>query len=929
VTERRLAASEAELSPVKRAILELREMRSRLARLERDANEPIAIVGLGCRFPGADGPDAYWRLLRDGVDAIGEVPADRWDAAALYDANPDTPGRMYARHGGFLDAVDRFDAPFFSVSPREAATLDPQQRLLLEVAWEALEHAGEAADRLAGSRSGVFVGICNSEYLSLIRASGSAQHVDAYLGTGNSPSVAAGRLSYTLGFQGPSLAIDTACSSSLVAVHYACESLRRNECGMALAGGVNVILLPEPTMAFCRARMLAPDGRCKTFDAAADGYVRGEGAGIVVLKRLSQALADGNRVLAVLPGSAVNQDGRTSGLTVPNGPSQESLLRDALERARVTPGAVQYVEAHGTGTSLGDPIEVHSLSAVLCDGRPADRPLVLGSAKTNIGHLEGAAGIAGLIKTVLALQHDHIPPHLHFKRLNPHIELGGRPVVVASEGRPWPAGAEPRVAGVSAFGFSGTNAHIVVADAPGAGREAPAQSGIRAHHLLLWSARTTTARARVAGRLADALERTDAPALADVAFTLAAGRSHLLTRGALVVASHAEAVAGLRALSRDEGTASGGDLDSLDPVPARLHFTSGPDDAETLRDQLGLVGVLDDFGIRPAAISWDGVGRYAAAVAAGALTGAQAMTLLESADADGPGESVLRATRFSMPHTLLLGADGHGVSLDHLQERGFWQPGNGLDTGNRVPGEKVVLVAGAGPSPAGVDGERLVRLGAGGDDARRDVLEALGRCYLLGVAADWPAPSRAMGGRRVALPTYPFERERHWVEGSPRVSGDLQPTAPQPPGIPDDPDAPARVARIRTALAAEREDLLVGLVRERVAAVLRQQQADAIDRRHRLVDLGLDSLMAVELRNRLEAALLLRGRLPATLVFDYPSIDAIAGCLDGMLVESAVPPAASGQTHAGTAADQEAVARIAEMSEEDVEALLIERLGSL
>jgi acyl transferase domain-containing protein len=339
----------AALSPLKRAFLALEDAQSRLAAMERAAREPIAVIGLGCRVPGG-GNDAtsFWNLMRDGVDAIGPVPAERWDADALYDPDPETPGRIATRSGGFIGAVDRFDAGFFGIAPREAQGMDPQQRLLLEVSWEALEHAGQAPDRLEGSRTGVYVGMCSSDYAYMQLMSEDRTLLDAHFTSGIAHSIVSGRLSYLLGLQGPSLTLDTACSSSLVAVHLACQALRTGDCRMALAGGVNLILSPDLYIALSHSRMLAPDGRCKTFDAAADGFARGEGCGMVVLKRLSDAQADGDRVLAVIRGSAVNQDGPSSGLTAPNGPAQEAVIREALAHAGVTPGEVGYVEAHGS-----------------------------------------------------------------------------------------------------------------------------------------------------------------------------------------------------------------------------------------------------------------------------------------------------------------------------------------------------------------------------------------------------------------------------------------------------------------------------------------------------------------------------------------------------------------------------------------------------
>jgi thioester reductase-like protein len=423
-----------------------------------DGAGAVAIVGIGCRFPGgADDPERFWQLLHDGVDAVRPVPADRWDADAYYDPRPDAPGKMTTRWGGFVDDVDHFDAAFFGITPREAAGMDPQQRFLLQVAWEALEHAGIDPRSLNESSTGVFIGICNNDSLRRV----TAESIDAYTSTGNAFSVAAGRLSYLLGLQGPSLAIDTACSSSLVAVHLACRSLRQGECRLALAGGVNLILSPLPSIALSKLGMMASDGRCKTFDARADGFVRGEGCGVVILKRLADARADGDAVLAVIRGSAINQDGRSSGLTAPNGAAQERLLQLALADAKVPPSRVSYVEAHGTGTALGDPIEVRALQAVLGPTRNGS-PLIVGSVKTNLGHLEAAAGIAGLIKVVLALQHGEIPPHLHLQRLSPHLAAYANKLVIPTAPLAWDATDGRPIAGVSSFGFSGTNAHVLV-----------------------------------------------------------------------------------------------------------------------------------------------------------------------------------------------------------------------------------------------------------------------------------------------------------------------------------------------------------------------------------------------------------------------------------------------------------------------------------
>ena len=454
------------------------------------------------------------------------------------------PGGSLLGGARFLPDVDRFDNRFFGIAPREAIAMDPQQRLLLEAAWTALERACQAPDRLAGSPTGVFIGLCDDDYAHRLTISDpSTQPIDAYAGTRRAVA-SPGRVSYVLGLQGPNLAVDTACSSSLVAVHLACQSLRAGECRLALAGGVNLMLSPETMMLRRSSRMWLRMGRCKTFDAGADGYVRGEGCGVVVLKRLSDAQADGDRVLAVIRGSAVNQDGRSNGLTAPNGPAQEAVVRAALAGSGVSPAEVGYVEAHGTGTALGDPIEVRALAAVLGEARSPEWPLLVGSVKTNIGHTEAAAGVAGLIKVVLALQHGEIPPHLHFRVPSPHIAWDELPVRVPTEVTGWPAGPGRRVAGVSSFGFSGTNAHVVVEAAPPAPAPAAVVAG-RALQVLPLSARTGSALRVLAGRFADHLGAAPDLPLADVAFSAATGRAQLGERLAVVAGSTEQARAAL------------------------------------------------------------------------------------------------------------------------------------------------------------------------------------------------------------------------------------------------------------------------------------------------------------------------------------------------------------------------------------------------
>ncbi len=433
---------------------------SPLAAIRSTNDEPIAVVGLACRFPGAPDPTAFWRLLSEGIDAVREVPADRWNIDALYDADLSAPGKMSTRWAGFLDEVATFDAAFFGISPREAAQIDPQQRLMLELAWESLEDAGLAPHTLKDTRTGVFFGAMWMDYSRVPGAT--ADRIVQHTATGQDLSIIPARVSYTLGLLGPSIAVNTACSSSLVAVHLARQSLLRGESRLALAGGVNLLLSPESTIAMTKFGAMAPDGRSKAFDARANGYVRGEGGGVVALKRLSDAIADGDRIYCTIRGTALNNDGFSNGLTAPSPMAQEAVIRDACADARVVPAEVQYVEAHGTGTMLGDPIEAGALGAVLGKERPASRPLRIGSVKTNIGHLEAAAGVAGLIKVALSMHHRMLPPSLHFRDPNPHIHFDDLRIRVQTALETWEPEEGRRLAGVSSFGFGGTNAHVVL-----------------------------------------------------------------------------------------------------------------------------------------------------------------------------------------------------------------------------------------------------------------------------------------------------------------------------------------------------------------------------------------------------------------------------------------------------------------------------------
>ncbi|NEP11408.1 MAG: acyltransferase domain-containing protein, partial [Symploca sp. SIO2C1] len=553
----------------------LEQVHSQLETVDREKTEPIAVIGVGCRFPGnANNPDSFWHLLHEGIDAVTEIPSDRWDIDAFYDQDPEAPLKAYTRQGSFIQQVDQFDPLFFGISPREAVSLDPQQRLLLEVTWEALEHAGIVPAQLRNSKTGVYVGICTDDYTSnqiattitnmLTQSSRNGENpasVDGYTGTGNSRSMAVGRISHLLGLQGPNIQLDTACSSSLVGVHLACQSLRLKESNLALVGGVNLILSPGNTVARCKIRALAPDGRCKTFDASADGYGQGEGCGVVVLKRLSDAITDQDSILALIRGSAINHDGPSSGLTVPNKKAQKEVIQQALQNARIEPHQVSYVEAHGTGTTLGDPIELEALAAVYGKNRPSNQPLIVGSVKTNFGHLEAAAGVSALIKVVLALHHQEIPPHLHFTQPNPYIPWDKIPVTIPTSGIPWKQGKQPRMAGVSSFGMSGSNVHVVLESAPEEGnRQTPPLSPLGrestvganchsplqedclepSHHLLTLSAKTEQALEDLVSRYRNYLELHPELELADICYSANRGRSHFQYRLAVLATSTAE-----------------------------------------------------------------------------------------------------------------------------------------------------------------------------------------------------------------------------------------------------------------------------------------------------------------------------------------------------------------------------------------------------
>lgn len=782
--------------------------------LEQRQHEPIAIVGMSCRFPGSDSPEQFWQTLVEGRHCITEMYQQRWNMDALFDPDPDAPGKIYTRALGIIQDPELFDAAFFGIAPREAEDIDPQHRVLLEVCHDALQRAGYSLASINGTPTGVFVGISGQDYAHLGSRLGHPASITPWQGTGNALSAAAGRISYLLNLNGPSLAVDTACSSSLVALHLACQSLRNRESSMALAGGVHLIFNPATTIIFAKARMLSPDGACKTFDADANGYVRSEGCGVVVLKRLSDALRDRDNIVAVIRGSAMNQDGKSQGFTAPSEHAQEAVIRAALAQARLQPADVDYLEAHGTGTPLGDPIELAAANNVYSEGRV--QPLWVGACKTNIGHSEAAAGIAGVIKSALAVQHDFMPPHLHFHKPNPYVPWTQMRLQVVTEGRTFSSstsGSSARRAAVSAFGFTGTNAHVILENPPAQAFAATTASIDEAWpRLLVVAAKSSEALVQSLAALAHAIKSADSSTstddLIDLCFTQAVGRDHYRWRTCLPVSSREHLPLALQqaatCVSGEAAPALHAELcvqgAPHDWIAEAARWSVMADQLRRLRDDVqavatidieplilgetstadldgasqALLGVVTEFalaqcwmaiGLRPTRLSGDGMGLLIAATIAGVMHFRDMLQVAYTLLQRRPIAAVLNGMSLHTPRmSVVLPGSIRRIGAE-LRTADFWcqHLQKEINLGDMEKTSATAATDLAQPS-VGADGMLAFQVGPVAKALPfatwRD--QQLHYLYINGADLDWDKIWQAFPARRLVLPAHPLARQRFW-----------------------------------------------------------------------------------------------------------------------------------------------------------------------
>lgn len=809
-----LEAKTTPFTPLQKAAFAVKEMRARLDKVESAKQEPIAIIGMACRFPSADGVEEYWRLLSEGINAIGEVPKERWDLEKYFDKNPSAPGKINTRYGGFIDDIDQFDASFFGISPMEAERLDPQHRLLLEMTWHALEDAGQAPSGLKGSSCGVFVGIAQNDY-GVRQLAGPEEDILAYTGTGNGFCFAAGRLAYTLGLNGPTFSVDTACSSSLVALHQAAQAIRHGECDTAIVAGVQLNITPPMQLFLSKTQSFSPQGRCSTFDESANGFVLGEGAGVLVLRKESLAIKRSDRIHALIKGTGINHDGASSGLTVPNESAQESLVREVINRSKLKPDCIDYIEAHGTATELGDPIELGALRSVF-GLREGGEPLYVGSVKTNIGHLGAAAGIAGLIKTVLMLTHETVAPNLHYSQPSSRISWDRFSVRVPNSEVPWPRQNRVRRAGISSFGLSGTNAHILIEEAP-LKKPVVELDVDRPQHLLTLSAHDRPA---LLALVKSYHEIDPSFCLADIAHGANTGRSHLAQRLIIKASNRAELNCALQSVLEDklhpevliDRVAKGGagrlainfcesfpvehtnNLAQYEPrieqsirqcekIYTQLKLNERQRaDAEVLTAQWAIVAWLKDCGVNPDAVSGQGIGLLLAQCVAGMFDLSSVFLLLSggSVKALSPQIKVFRCTDENtleaFPFTDI--EDYYFRNKEHVQnkaekeisheilERGLMDSGYGCSL--FLGASQGVFVAkglqNSGQNPSQKNAHTTTHVDSSNVNLWSNLLASLAAIYVRGFDVNWRGYDAPYKRNWVTLPRYLFQRKRHWLE---------------------------------------------------------------------------------------------------------------------------------------------------------------------